>query len=64
MSRTVTRTPAEEAEAFHAAIAEGRIVRAACVCTGWWLVPMQLGSPCGHCGEPMKEERRRRSDHE
>lgn len=49
------RTPAEEAEAFATAIQEGRIVRAACDCTEWWLVPKQINTLCRACKTPMRE---------
>ncbi len=48
------QTPAEQAAAFQAAIDEGRIVRASCDCTLWWLVPRQIGELCQACRTPMR----------
>ena len=47
----------EQDLAFKAAAAEGRIVRAHCLCESWWLAPCDVGSTCGACGTPMEKER-------
>ncbi len=49
-----TQSKAERAAIFEAAIAGGTVVRCACMCTVWWLIPRQIGAPCGHCGEPVR----------
>lgn len=46
-------TDHEQAEAFAAAVDAGTIVRAECICTYWWLASIDLGTPCGHCGERL-----------
>ena len=48
------QTPAEQAAAWQAAIAAGRIVRASCDCTMWWLIPRQVGEVCHACRTPMR----------
>lgn len=54
--RTLAKqTQAEQEAAWQAAIAEGRIVRASCDCTLWWLIPRQLGDTCLACGGPMRQ---------
>lgn len=43
------RTPPTRAEA----VESGAVVKTECACTLWWLVPVDVGSRCGHCDEPM-----------
>ena len=45
---------AAEAAAFAAAVEAGEIVRGECLCSYWWLVAVDVGSICGHCGEPRR----------
>lgn len=45
----------EQAAAFAAAVAERRVLAAACACQDWWIAPCDLGSPCEACGRPMVE---------
>lgn len=44
-------TDAEQAKAFAAAVESGGLVYGECLCTYWWLVPVDVGSTCEHCGE-------------
>ena len=39
------------------AVAAGTVVRASCLCTSWWLAPLDLGAKCEHCGTSMKREK-------
>lgn len=43
----------EQAGTFAAALDDGRVVYAVCLCTAWWLVAADVGTTCMHCGEPM-----------
>ena len=45
-------TDDEQRAAFAAAVEAGEIVYGACFCTYWWLIRIDVGSTCGHCGEP------------
>lgn len=53
--RLPTLSAAEQAEAWAADVAAGKIVRASCLCTMWWLLRRNVGDTCLACKMPMQE---------
>ena len=51
--RLQPQTDREQFVSLQLAIADGRVVRAECLCSYWWLAACDVGKPCDHCGEPM-----------
>lgn len=57
-------TPAEQAALFAAAVAEGRVVRARCLCTRWLVTPTTMRQDemerlCTCCLAPMAADAER-----
>lgn len=55
--RLDTLTTAEEAADFDQAVADGKIVHAACGCSWWWLARRDVGQVCRGCDQPMVARR-------